>query len=100
MKRPSASQNGVNTKAFVHHVRHRRKVRTGTCNQLATCAAADIRITERVDNSTTANITYTRRPRKRTDIEVLRLRQSAQQKLCREEKSARNAGAHPRGLRG
>ena len=34
------------------------------------------------------------------DIDVRRLRQRAQQKLRRDEKFARNAGAHPRRLRG
>ena len=38
----------------------------------------------RVDNSTIATATYTRRPRNRTETEVQRLRHRWQQKLKRE----------------
>ena len=56
-------------------------------------------VTERVDASTMASITYTRRPKKRTDIKLLRLRQTLQQKLKREQKSARSFRSRPRTLR-
>ena len=52
------------------------------------------------DTSTTASARYTRRPRKRTDSEVARLRHTAQQKLKRDEYSSRMLRGQPRGLRG
>ena len=52
------------------------------------------------DASTTASPRYTRRPRKRTDSEVERLRHTAQQKLKCDEQSPRMLGGQPRGLRG
>lgn len=53
------------------------------------------------EHSTTTKPRYTRRPRKRTDIEVVRRRQRLQQKLSRDENASRIARVwQPRGLRG
>ena len=101
MKRaPKACHSGVCGNCVSHHWRQRPKVCRGTSRYADNCAAAGMHITERVDASTTASITYTRRPKKRTDIEVTRLRQMLQQKLIREQKSDQSTGANPRGLRG
>ena len=55
----------------------------------------------RAEHSTTTKPRYTRRPRKRTDIEVVRRRQRLQQKLSRDENASRIARVgQPRGLRG
>ncbi len=54
-------------------------------------AAAGICPACRADSRTTANPRYTRRPRKRTDIEVVRRRHRLQQKLNRDSKSARTS---------
>ncbi len=54
----------------------------------------------RADIKTMAMPRYARRPRKRTDMQVVRLRQALQQKLNRRSKSVRISAGQPRGLRG
>ena len=96
----TSCHNGVNGRASCHHCRQRCSVRRGTPSSPASHAAAGICPACRADASTTARDRYTRRPRKRTDIEVVRRRQRLQQKLNRVEKSSRTSLGQARGLRG
>ena len=94
-----ACHNDVAGNSACHQFRQRISVRAGTPSVwhnscVAACPAG------RADSNTTSNDKYTRRPRKRTDTGVVRLRQIAQHKLKRVEKSARTAAGQPRGLRG
>ena len=71
--------------------------RHAACKVNTASAAPGYRI---ADAATTAIPRYTRRPRKRTDIDVMRRRQRLQQKLKRVSYSARTALKQARGLRG
>ena len=72
----------------------------GIFNVSLSLATAEVAWVRPADMSTTASPGYTRRPMKRTDTEVVRLRQRLQQKLKRDSKSGRTDGGQPRGLRG
>jgi hypothetical protein len=82
-----------------HHCRQRSSVRgvTGSCCARRRAVAG---VGPRSDTSTTASAKCTRRPRKRTDAAVMRLRHLAQQKLKRLAKSSRTSDGKLRGLRG
>jgi hypothetical protein len=95
-----ACHRGVTGNCACHHWRQRSRVRIGIASASAVRAAAGVCPACRADTSTTANPRYTRRPRKRTDIAVHRLRQRLQQKLKRLSKSSRTSTRHARGLRG
>ena len=76
-------QSGVVGKISAHQVLQRRIVRAGMASILDS-ACVDAGPEGRVDINTTASDRYTRRPRKRTDMEVERLRHRLQQKLNRD----------------
>jgi hypothetical protein len=54
----------------------------------------------RAEANTTTRDRYTRRPRKRTDIEVVRRRHRLQQKLKRDSKAVRTSLGQARGFLG
>lgn len=75
MKRAQADcQSNVKGNRSVHQDRHRCSVRSGTASSPARCVCAEVGAARRSDFSTTSNAKYTRRPRKRTDMAVVRLR--------------------------
>ena len=75
MKRAQAAcQSGVNGKCRVHHSCQRRSVRTGTAKVAHTRAAVAVGPACLADSNTTASDKYTRRPKNRTDLAVVRLR--------------------------
>lgn len=96
----SARHNGVAGKSASHQVRQRCTVRREAPKTAPSCAAAGDAPARCAEPNTIASATNTRRPRKRTEREVQRLRQREQQKLNREEYSWRVWGGQPRGLRG
>jgi hypothetical protein len=101
MKRAeTARHNGIAGNSSHHHERQRCTVRRDAPKAKPSCAAAGVGPARSADTSTRASAPYTRRPRKRTEREVLRLRQRSQQKLNREECAARLWAGQPRGLRG
>lgn len=101
MKRAQADlYSGVFGNCSRHHARQRWSVRRAIPNCVLRRAAAAVGPARRADSRTTANARYTRRPRKRTDIDVERRRHIEQQKLSRDEKWQRTSEAQPRGLRG
>ena len=101
MKRAQAAcHSGVCGNCSRHHWPQRAKVRRGIPNDRDSRAAAGFCPACRAEPSTTANPRYTRRPKKRTDIDVERLRHQPQQKLKRVSYSPRTAGGQPRGFRG
>ncbi len=76
MKAPHAPrQSGVRTKAPAHQVRQRSKVRSATARP-ASSGALEFEPACRLELKTTTSAKYIRRPRKRTDVAVVRLRQS------------------------
>ena len=86
MKRAQAARHsGVNGNCCCHQSRQRCSVRRATPSCVPSRAAAGVGPARRADTSTTASARYTRRPRKRTDFDVDRLRHRAQQKLSRNE---------------
>ncbi|MDM0118115.1 hypothetical protein QTI66_39290 [Variovorax sp. J22R133] len=100
MKAPHAPRHsGVRTNASAHQVRQRSRVRSGIASP-ASSAALEFEPACRLELTTTISAKYTRRPKKRTDVAVVRLRHEAQQKLKRCSKLDRNSGRQPRGLRG
>ena len=85
MKRAQvACQSGVSGNCSTHQFRQRWIVRAGTLNVSPSCATADVAAARPADINTTANPKYTRRPRNRTDTDVVRFRQRLQQKLKRD----------------
>lgn len=85
MKRAQlACQSGVVGKISAHQVLQRRTVRAGTASVPDSFACVDVGPARRADINTTASDKYTRRPRKRTDMAVERLRHRLQQKLNRD----------------
>jgi len=76
MKAPRPpSHNGVRTNASVHQARQRSRVRKGTPSPPASTGAAEFEPACRLELRTTISAKYTRRPRKRTEAGVLRVRQ-------------------------
>ena len=96
----AARHSGVSGNCSRHQTRQRASVRRATPSVSPSRAAAGVGPAGRADTSTTASPRYARRPRNRTDIDVERRRQSAQQKLRRDKKSGRTSPGQPRGLRG
>ena len=100
IKRPHiVCHRAVTGKLSRHHCRQRATVRgeTASCCARRLTAAG---VGPRSDSSSTASARCTRRPRKRTDTAVIRLRHCAQQKLNRLAKSSRTSLGQLRGLRG
>src|SRR3989338_3339895 len=101
MKRAQAVRHsGVAGNCSAHQRRQRWRVRVGTSNVSPSCVTANVDRARPADINTTASPRYTRWPRKRTDIDVVRLRHWLQQKLKRDSKSARASSRQARGLRG
>jgi len=94
------SHSGVRINASAHQTRQRSSVRKGTSSLLANLGAPEFEPACRLELRTTTSAKYTRRPRNRTDMAVMRLRQASQQKLNRQLKFDANSIRHPRGLRG
>lgn len=85
MKRAQlACQSGVIGKISAHQVLQRLSVRAGMTRVADSFACVDVDPARRVDINTIASDKYTRRPRKRTDMDVDRLRHRLQQKLKRD----------------
>ena len=83
MNEPHAPcHSGVRLNASRHHARQRSRVRSGMARP-ASADAAEFEPACRLEFRTTTNAKYTRRPRKRTDTAVVRLRHVPQQKLKR-----------------
>jgi hypothetical protein len=100
MNRPHiVCHSAVAGKLSRHHWRQRATVRGETASFCAKRMAA-AGVGPRSDSSSTASARCTRRPRKRTDTAVVRLRHCAQQKLNRLAKSSRTSLGQLRGLRG
>lgn len=100
MNRPHiVCHSAVTGKLSRHHCRHRAMVRGETASCCARRLAA-AGVGPRADRSTIASARCTRRPRKRTDTAVVRLRHCEQQKLNRLAKSSRTSLGQLRGLRG
>ena len=85
MKRAQlACQSGVIGKSSAHQDLQRSIVRAGTQSVADSCACVDAGPARRAGINTTISDKYTRRPRKRTDMAVERLRHLPQQKLKRD----------------
>lgn len=85
MKRAQSDrQSGVIGKISPHQVLQRRIVLAGTASVSDSIAWVDVGPARRSDINTIARDKYTRRPRKRTDMAVVRLRHWLQQKLKRD----------------
>ncbi len=76
------NHSGVRGNASRHHSRQRSRVRAGTA-RLTNLGVLVFEPACRLEHKTTSSAKYTRRPRKRTDGAVARLRQMLQQKLSR-----------------
>ena len=96
----SARHNGVAGKSSIRQARQRCAVRRQAPKAAPSSAAAGNAEVRWVDRNTIASATNARRPKKRTEREVQRLRQRSQQKLKREECAVRLWPGQPRGLRG
>src|SRR5450755_4489233 len=95
----STSHSGVRINASAHQTRQRSSVRKGTCSPLANFGAPEFEPACRLELRTITIAKYTRRPRKRTELGVVRVRHESQQKLNRNPKLDANSGKQPRGLR-
>jgi uncharacterized membrane-anchored protein YjiN (DUF445 family) len=85
MKRAQSDrQSSVAGKMSAHQVLQRKIVLAGMSSVSDNVASVDVGPTCRFDISTNARDKYTRRPRKRTDMAVERLRHWLQQKLKRD----------------